>query len=91
MIAIKLPKMNRYIRYNDNCWYESSSTPLFIYPDRTTALKVCEDMAKKYQYHFLLEYDDNTPTESICTLKRLKPKHIANFTLKKLNLSMINI
>ena len=78
------------IKWVDNHWYETTKTPIYMYKDREEALSVINQMAKHYRYKFTIVYDDNTPSEFISTLKKLKPKS-AQKIMVKLNLNKIKL
>lgn len=90
MIGIKLDTSDFYIKWADNHWYETTKTPIYMYKDREEALSVINQMAKHYRYKFTIVYDDNTPSEFISTLKKLKPKSVQKIKVK-LNLNKIKL
>lgn len=91
MIAIKLNKTNRYVAFSDDCWYDATPYPRYLYKDREEAMNVIQQMHKHYQYYFTLEYDDDTPSEEICTLKKQVKKQVSKMKLGGLNINKLKI
>lgn len=49
MYAIKINKTHRYISYCDECWYETSEVPIYVYT-KDQALAIAEQMKNHYVY-----------------------------------------
>lgn len=49
MYAIRITKTNRYITYCDDCWYEASATPIYMFT-KEQAEKIANTMKNHYVY-----------------------------------------
>lgn len=81
MYAIKLPNKNKYIKYCDDCWYETEPFPFFRF-----SYEKAKAIAQQLQTHYINSVElvsENGDIEIIDNRKSfIKSQFISN-TLKK--------
>lgn len=69
--SVRLTGSDRHIKWCNDCWYETESTPNFQFT-REGALKIAEKLKKHYQYKVTLVPEDPTVREE--EINSIKPK-----------------
>ena len=85
MFAVRINGKIRYVSYCDECWYETTENPIYIFTEQE-ARKIAQQMKSHYVYDISVIAEDGTTvfstkknpmtveTEKITTAKSFKKK-----------------